>query len=82
MSEPQRTRSEQGYHTLLLIASVVVVVAGMRLAGVATSGYFVRSGRSPSVNEIAALLDLWAGSGLPERLREPIVGAAPAPSGS
>jgi hypothetical protein len=38
------------------------------LAGNCTSGTFVRSGRSPSLADIASFLDLWKDGSLPERL--------------
>jgi len=41
---------------------------GILLSGVCTSGYFVRSGRSPSYQEIGRLASLWVEGKLPERL--------------
>lgn len=41
---------------------------GILLAGVATSGHFVRSGRSPSFAELDVLLARWSEGTLPERL--------------
>jgi len=41
---------------------------GILLSGVCASGYFVRSGRSPSYREIARLASLWSMGTLPERL--------------
>ena len=41
---------------------------GVLLAGNAASGFFVRSGRSPSFREMASLLETWAEGDLPERL--------------
>jgi len=38
------------------------------LAGNAASGYFVRSGRSPSFDDMASLLEQWAAGCLPERV--------------
>jgi hypothetical protein len=42
--------------------------AGLLLAGNCASGYFVRSGRSPSFSEMINLLDSWAADTLAERL--------------
>jgi len=42
--------------------------AGILLCGVGTSGYFVRTGRSPSFRQIAELLETWSQGALPERL--------------
>lgn len=41
---------------------------GLLLAGNATSGYFVRSGRTPSFLDMASLLEDWASGTLPERI--------------
>jgi hypothetical protein len=41
---------------------------GILLTGVCTSGYFVRSGISPSYQQIARLASLWLEGDLPERL--------------
>lgn len=41
---------------------------GILLAGNAASGYYVRSGRSPSLDQIVDLVDAWADGSLPERL--------------
>jgi len=41
---------------------------GILLSGVCASGYFVRTGRSPSYQEIGCLASLWAEGKLPERL--------------
>jgi hypothetical protein len=41
---------------------------GMLLLGNATSGYFVRSGRTPTLPQLLDLLDAWSESPLPERL--------------
>ncbi len=41
---------------------------GMILLGNATSGYFVRSGRTPSFPQLLEFLDTWAQGTLPERL--------------
>lgn len=41
---------------------------GMLLSGVCASGYFVRSGRSPSYPEMGRLASLWGLGELPERL--------------
>jgi sugar/nucleoside kinase (ribokinase family) len=41
---------------------------GVLLAGNAASGFFVRTGRSPSFHEMASLLETWAAGELPERL--------------
>lgn len=42
--------------------------AGILLAGNCASGYFVRSGRSPSFADMGHLLDAWTGGTLKERL--------------
>lgn len=41
---------------------------GILLSGVCASGYFVRSGRSPSFQEAGRLASLWVEGNLPERL--------------
>ncbi|MGA0333692.1 MAG: hypothetical protein ACO3NW_07035 [Kiritimatiellia bacterium] len=41
---------------------------GMLLAGNSTSGYFVRSGRTPSMQELISFVESWAAGSLPERL--------------
>ncbi|WPJ95820.1 hypothetical protein SH580_20585 [Coraliomargarita algicola] len=41
---------------------------GILLAGVCCSGYFVRTGESPSFAQIDSLLELWQAGDLPERL--------------
>jgi len=40
----------------------------MLLAGNSTSGYFVRSGRTPSLSDLVQFVDSWAAGSLPERL--------------
>ncbi len=41
---------------------------GIILSGVCASGYFVRTGQSPSFKEMGVLFDLWIDGTLPERL--------------
>lgn len=41
---------------------------GMLLCGVCCSGYFVRTGESPTFAQIGELIELWVNDGLPERL--------------
>ncbi|MDA3872550.1 MAG: PfkB family carbohydrate kinase [Kiritimatiellae bacterium] len=41
---------------------------GMLLLGNATSGYFVRSGRTPTFSQLLEFLDIWAKGSVPERL--------------
>jgi len=41
---------------------------GIILTGVCASGYFVRTGKSPSFSDMVALLDYWQKGDLPERL--------------
>ena len=41
---------------------------GLLLCGVTTSGYYVRSGRSPSFAQLAELIGQWQAGTLPERL--------------
>ena len=41
---------------------------GMLLSGVCASGHFVRSGKSPSYQEVRRLASLWLGGSLPKRL--------------
>lgn len=41
---------------------------GMVLVGALTSGYFVRSGRSPSLEQVSEIAQLWVDGALPERL--------------
>jgi len=41
---------------------------GMLLCGVCSSGYFVRTGRTPSFTQICSLIELWKSDELPERL--------------
>jgi sugar/nucleoside kinase (ribokinase family) len=41
---------------------------GILLCGVCSSGYFVRTGESPSLEQIGQLIDLWSAGSLPERL--------------
>ncbi|MDF3128376.1 hypothetical protein P0Y35_04135 [Kiritimatiellaeota bacterium B1221] len=42
--------------------------AGMLLAGNSTSGYFVRSGRTPGLTDLVTFVESWAAGSLPERL--------------
>lgn len=41
---------------------------GMLLCGVCSSGYFVRTGQTPSLTQICSLIELWQSGDLPERL--------------
>lgn len=41
---------------------------GMLLCGVCSSGYFVRTGETPSFKQICSLIELWQSGELPERL--------------
>jgi len=41
---------------------------GMLLCGVCSSGYFVRTGQTPSFAQICSLIELWQSGELPERL--------------
>ena len=41
---------------------------GMLLCGVCSSGYFVRTGESPTFAQICSLIELWQSGDLPERL--------------
>jgi hypothetical protein len=41
---------------------------GMLLSGVCTSGFFVRSGRSPNATELAFMVEKWRNGVLPERI--------------
>jgi sugar/nucleoside kinase (ribokinase family) len=42
--------------------------AELALMGCCTSGYFVRSGRSPTLSEVSRMAELWMENRLPERL--------------
>jgi hypothetical protein len=42
--------------------------AGIVLTGNAASGHYVRSGKSPTFNEMVKLVDAWSAGSLPERL--------------
>lgn len=43
---------------------------GILLAGVISSGYYVRSGKAPTIDQSVSFLDLWEKGDLPERLIE------------
>ncbi|WFB37057.1 hypothetical protein P3T73_04700 [Kiritimatiellota bacterium B12222] len=42
--------------------------AGMLLTGNSTSGYYVRSGRTPAIHDLITFVESWAAGSLPERL--------------